>query len=114
MGGVQGSVVYACVCLMVSSSFLLGTELPLYFYIRKSTDVPLSELPQRLEDTLPSRYTISSIRLRTYVHGRTIKPASTATSGHHSAQQNEFFLWKSVSASRCGSSLNGTNVYVRM
>ena len=114
MGGIQGSVVISCVCLMVSSSFLLGTLLPLYVYIRTSTDVPLSEVPQRLEDTLPSRYTISSIRLRTYVHGRTIKPASTSTSGHHSAQQNELFLWKSVSSSRCGSSLNGTTLDVRM
>jgi hypothetical protein len=57
----------------------------------------------------PSRYTTSSIRLHTYVHGRTNKRASTATSGHHSAHQNELFLWKSVSASRCGSSLNGTS-----
>ena len=105
---------YMLVCLMVSSSFLLGTLLPLYVYIRTSTDVPLSELPQRLEYMLPSRYTISSISIRTYVHRRTMKRASTATSGHHSAQQNVLFLWKSVSASRCGSSLNGTAVDVRM
>ena len=52
MGGVQGSVVGACVCLMTSSSFLLGKLLPLYVYIRTSTDVPLSELPQRLADTI--------------------------------------------------------------
>ena len=52
MGGVQGNVVWACVCLMSSSSFLLGTLLPLYVYIRTSTDVPLSELPQRLADTI--------------------------------------------------------------
>ena len=110
MGGVQSSVVYACVCLMVSSSFLLGTLLPLYVYIRTSTDVPLSELPQRLEYMLPSRYTISSISIRTYVHRRTMKRASTATSGHHSAQQNELSLWNSVSASRCGNSLNGTTL----
>ena len=44
----------------------------------------------------PSRYTTSSIRLHTYVYGRTFKRASTATSGHHSAQQIELFLWKSV------------------
>ena len=62
----------------------------------------------------PSRYTTSSIRLHTYVHGRSIKRASTATSGHHSAQQNELFLWKNVSAIRCGSSLYGTSVDVRM
>ena len=48
MGGVQGSVVCACICLMSSMSFLLGTLLPLYVYIRTSTDVPLSELPQLL------------------------------------------------------------------
>ena len=42
----------------------------------------------------PSRYTTSSIRLHTYVHGRTIKRASTATSLHHSTQQNLLFLWK--------------------
>ena len=41
-----------------------------------------------------SRYTTSSIRLHTYVHGRTIKRNSTATSGHHSAQQNEFSCGK--------------------
>ena len=56
----------------------------------------------------PSRYTTSSIRLHTYDHGRTIKRDSTATSRHHYAQQNELFLWKNVSASRCGSSLNGS------
>ena len=52
MGGVQISVICASVCLMSSSSFLLGTLLPLYVYIRTSTDVPLSEFPQRLTDTL--------------------------------------------------------------
>ena len=62
----------------------------------------------------PSRYTTSSIRLQTYVHGRTIKRASTATSGHHSAHQNELFLWKRVSTSLCRNSLNGTSVDVRM
>ena len=62
----------------------------------------------------PSRYTTSSIGLHTYVHGRTIKRASTAPSGNHSAQQNELFLSKSVSASRCGRTLNGTSVDVRM
>ena len=46
VGGVQGSVVCACVCLMSSTSFLLATLLPLYVYIRTSTDVPLSELTQ--------------------------------------------------------------------
>ena len=60
----------------------------------------------------PSRYTTSSIRIYTYVHGRTIERASTATSGHHSAQQNELFLWKNLCASRCGSSLNGKSVDV--
>ena len=114
MGGVQGSVVCACVCLMSFSCFLLGTLLPIYVYIRTSTDVPLSEHPQRMAEKLPSRYTTCSIRLHKYVHGRTIKRVSTASSGHNSAQQNELFLWKSVSASRCGSSLNGTSVDVRM
>ena len=52
MSGVQGSVVCACVCLMSSSSFLLGTLRPLYVYIRTSMDVPLIELPQRLADTI--------------------------------------------------------------
>ena len=52
MGGVQVSVVCACVCLMSSSSFLQGTLLPLYVYIRMSTDVPLSEVVQRQEYTL--------------------------------------------------------------
>jgi hypothetical protein len=136
-----------CVCLLMSSSsLLLGTLLPLYVFIRTSTDVLLSELPQRLGDTLfhrkssfccaewcplvavqarlmlrpwtyvcrrieevvylegkgkrilfliPSRYTTSSIRLHTYVHGLTIKRASTATRVHalhtgkaHSALQD--------------------------
>ena len=43
---------YVRVCLMSSSYFLLGTLLPLYVSIRTSTDVPLSELPQRLAYTL--------------------------------------------------------------
>ena len=94
MGGVQVSVVCACVCLMSTSSFFLGTLLPLYVYIRTSTEVPLSELRQRLAEKLPSRYTTSSIRLHKYVYGRTIKRASTASSGHNSAQQNELFLGK--------------------
>ena len=34
------------------TSFLLVTLLPLYVYIRTSRDVPLSELPQRIADTL--------------------------------------------------------------
>ena len=72
-----------------SSSFLLDTILHLYVYIRTSTDVPLSEFPQRLTDTLFKRK--SSL-----------------------CYQNELFLWKRVSASRCGSSLNGTSVDVRM
>ena len=38
-------VCYVRVCLMSSSSFLIGTLLPLYVYIRTSTDVPLSKLP---------------------------------------------------------------------
>ena len=38
-----------------SSSFLLGTLFPLYVYIRTSTDVPLSEFPQRLAYTLIHR-----------------------------------------------------------
>ena len=50
-------VEYRVVCnvrvgLMSSSSFLLGTLLPLYVYIRTSTDVPFGLLPQRLADTL--------------------------------------------------------------
>ena len=52
VGGVQGNVVCACVCIMYSSSFLLGTLLPLYVYILTSTDVPLSELPQRQAGTI--------------------------------------------------------------
>ena len=62
----------------------------------------------------PYRYTTLSTRPHTYVHGRTIKRASTATIGHPSVQQNELFLCKSVSASRCGSSLNGTSLDVSM
>ena len=45
-------MVCACVCLMFSPSFLLGTLLPLYVYIRTSTEVPISEIPQRLADTI--------------------------------------------------------------
>ena len=52
VGEVQGSVVCACSCLMSPSSFLLCTLLPLYVYIRTSTDVPLTEFQQRLADTL--------------------------------------------------------------
>ena len=89
VGGVHGSVLCACVCLMSSSSFLLGTLLPLHVYIRTSTEVPLSEFPQRLTDTLFHRKTSF-------------------------CYQNELFLWKRLSASRCGSSLSGTSVDVRM
>ena len=43
-----------------TSSFLLGPLLPLYVHIRMSTDVTLSELPQRLADTvLHSRMSFS-------------------------------------------------------
>ena len=62
----------------------------------------------------PSRYTNSSISLHTYDHGRTIKRASTATSGHAFPQEKLILLCIMVSASRCGSSLNGTSVDVRM
>ena len=71
---------YVSVCLMSSSSFLLRTLLPLYVYIRTSTDVPLSELPQRLADTiLHSRMSFScgkacplvAVEARLMVHPRT-------------------------------------------
>ena len=55
VGGIQGSVVCASVCLMSSSSFLLGTLLPLNVYICTSKDIPLSELPQRLPYTILHR-----------------------------------------------------------
>ena len=76
--------------------------------------VYLEGMRKRILFPFPSRYTTTSIRLHAYVHRRNIKRACTATSGHHSAQQNELFLWKSVSASRCGSSLYSTSVDVRM
>ena len=63
---------------------------------------------------LSSRYTTSSIRLHMYVHGRTIKRASTATIGHAFPQEKPILLCRIVSAGRCGSSLNGTSVDVRM
>ena len=62
VGGVLGSVVCASVCLMSSKSFRLGALLALYVYIRTSTDEPLSELPQRLADTiLQSRMSFSCV-----------------------------------------------------
>ena len=89
-------------CLMVRPSTYVCRRLEEVVYL------------ERKRKRFLSRYTSSSIHLHTYVHGRTIKRASTVTSGHHSAQENEIFLWKSVSSSRCGSSLNGTSVDVRM
>ena len=59
-------------------------------------------------------YTTSSIRLHTYVHGRTIKRASTANSGNVLPQEKLILLCRMVSAGRCGSSLNRTSVDVRM
>ena len=58
----------------------------------------------------PSRYTTSFIRLHTYVHGRTIKQASTATSGHAFPQEKLILLCRMVYTSRCASSLNVTSV----
>ena len=95
-GGIGGKVGYRyCMCV--------GNMVVCYVRVFALCPLPLS-----------NRYTTSSISLHTNVHGRTIKQASTATSGHHSAKQNELFLWKSVSSSRCRSSLNGTSVELRM
>ena len=62
----------------------------------------------------PSRYTTSFVRLHTYVHGRTIKRASTATRGHAFPQEKLILLCRMLSTSRCASSLNVTSVDVRM
>ena len=101
-------------CPLVTVEARLMVRLWTYGCRRIEEVVYLQGKRKRILFPFPSRYTTSSIRLHTYVHGRTNKRVSTATSGHHSAQQNELFLWKSGSASRCGNSHISTSMDLRM
>ena len=62
---------------MVGYMYCMWVEYRVVWYVHVFALCPL----------FPSRYTTSSIRLHTYVHGRTIKRASTATSGHPFPQE---------------------------
>ena len=114
MVGLQGNVVCACVCLKFSSSFLLGTLLPLYVYIRTYTFVPLRELPQRLADTLfhrKSSFCCAECCMLVDVEaGLTVRPWTEV----RRRIEEIVYLEGIVSYSRCGTLLKGTSVDVRM